>query len=115
MFVLKGFSFDASIDGVQSASPVEALPSDGDGDLARVVRGLADETGLTQRETEVCALLAQGRNGVYVQQQLGVSYNTVKTHVSHIYAKLGVHTHQELIDLVVERAAGERAVGQGNG
>lgn len=114
-FVLKGFSFDASINGVQSASPVEALPSDGDGDLVRVVRGLADEAGLTQRETDVCALLAQGRNGVYVQQQLGVSYNTVKTHVSHIYAKLGVHTHQELIDLVVGRAAGERAVGQERG
>ncbi|WP_462134862.1 hypothetical protein [Slackia piriformis] len=24
----------------------------------------------------------------------------MKTHVSHVYAKLGVHSHQELIDLV---------------
>ena len=37
---------------------------------------------------------------VCIQQALGVSYNTVKTHVAHIYAKLGVHTHQELLDFV---------------
>ena len=33
-------------------------------------------------------------------ETVGVSYNTVKTHVAHIYTKLGVHSHQELIDLV---------------
>ena len=49
-------------------------------------------------------LLAQGRNGGHIQRQLGVSYNTVKTHVAHIYTKFGVHSHQELIDLVEERA-----------
>lgn len=105
---LKRFSFDAAIEGVQSAAPIETPPSDGGGDLARTVRELAEEARLTQREAEVFALLAQGRNGVYIQQQLGVSYNTVKTHVSHIYAKLGVHTHQELIDLTMRRGAAER-------
>ena len=34
------------------------------------------------------------------QETLVVSYNTVKTHVSHVYAKLGVHSQQELIDIV---------------
>ena len=34
------------------------------------------------------------------QETLVVSYNTVKTHVSHVYAKLGVHSQQELIDVV---------------
>jgi len=29
-----------------------------------------------------------------------LSRNTVKTHVQNIYAKLGVHSQQELIDLV---------------
>ena len=53
------------------------------------------------------ALLAQGRNGAYIQRQLGVSYNTIKTHVAHIYAKLGVHAHQELIDLVEAVRGGE--------
>lgn len=34
------------------------------------------------------------------QETLVVSYNTVKTHVSHAYAKLSVHSQQELIDVV---------------
>ncbi|EJU34325.1 transcriptional regulator, LuxR domain protein [Slackia sp. CM382] len=33
-----------------------------------------------------------------------MSRNTVKTHVANIYAKLGVHSQQELIDMV-ENAA----------
>ena len=31
-----------------------------------------------------------------------LSRNTVKTHVANIYGKLGVHSQQELIDLVEE-------------
>ena len=45
-------------------------------------------------------LLARGRTGVFIQHELCVSYNTIKAHVKHIYQKLDVHTHQELIDLV---------------
>ncbi len=30
---------------------------------------------------------------------LVISRNTAKTHIKHIYSKLGVHSHQELIDL----------------
>ena len=40
----------------------------------------------------------------FIQDELTVSYNTVKTHVSHIYAKLDVHSHQELFDLVERQA-----------
>ncbi len=32
-----------------------------------------------------------------------VSRNTVKAHVKHIYAKLDIHSHQDLIDLVEKR------------
>ena len=39
-----------------------------------------------------------------------MSYNTVKTHVQRVYRKLGVHSQQELIDLV-EGAGG--AAGEG--
>ncbi len=46
-------------------------------------------------------LLARGRNGNYIKDALTISYNTVKTHVAHVYDKAGVHSQQELIDLVV--------------
>ena len=61
---------------------------------------IAEDAHLTEREREVFGLLARGRNARYIQETLVVSYNTVKTHVSHVYAKLGVHSQQELIDAV---------------
>ena len=61
---------------------------------------LGREHGLTEREIEIFAMLARGRNGSFVQNHYVVSRNTVKTHVKHIYRKLDVHSQQELIDLV---------------
>lgn len=62
---------------------------------------LAVQHGLTEREKEVFLLLARGRNRDYIQEALFISKNTVKVHVKHIYQKMDVHSHQELIDLVV--------------
>jgi DNA-binding CsgD family transcriptional regulator len=56
--------------------------------------------GLTKREAEILVLLAQGRSVPYIQSALTLSEGTVRTHVSHIYTKLEVHTKQELIDLL---------------
>ena len=55
---------------------------------------------LTDREADTLALLAAGRSAPYISEQLGVSLNTVKTHARHIYAKLDVHSRQELLDLL---------------
>lgn len=63
---------------------------------------VADRFQLTPREAEVLALLARGRTSPIIQEKLVVSQNTVRTHVRHIYAKLGVHSQQELINLVDE-------------
>lgn len=63
-------------------------------------RFIGADCGLTERETEIFAMLARGRNGQFVMDHYVVSRNTVKSHVKHIYAKLGVHSQQELIDLV---------------
>ncbi len=49
-------------------------------------------------------MLARGHNGYHIRDELGLSNNTVKTHVQRIYCKLDVHSQQELIDLVEEEA-----------
>jgi len=46
--------------------------------------------GLTEREVEVLRLLTQGRSNSEVAKTLFVSLATVKHHVLHIYAKIGV-------------------------
>lgn len=55
---------------------------------------------LTDRETEVTALLLAGRSRPYIRDELFISANTVNTHVRHIFTKCGVHSQQELLDLV---------------
>ena len=63
---------------------------------------VAEKHRLTARETEVFELLARGRTSPVIQEKLVLSHNTVKTHVRHIYAKLDVHSQQELINMVEE-------------
>ena len=71
------------------------------------LRALARKGGLTGRETEILAMLARGRSAPFIAQELVISPNTVKTHVKHIYAKLGAHSQQEIIDLVDGQCAAE--------
>ena len=70
-------------------------------DLGGVVRFMATERGVTQRETEVRALLVAGKSRREICDELTVSPDTVKTHVRSVYRKMGVHSQQELIDRVI--------------
>lgn len=64
------------------------------------VSKIADECGLSERERDVFFYLAKGRNAAYIQQELWISIHTVKTHIANIYRKLGVHSIQEVLDMV---------------
>lgn len=66
-------------------------------------RELAGAYGLSARELEVLGYLARGRSQPYIRDKLVLSRNTVATHVKHVYTKLGVHSKQEVIDLVDAR------------
>jgi DNA-binding CsgD family transcriptional regulator len=65
-----------------------------------VVATLAGQYRLTKRESEILTLLLHGRNRPYIRQKLKLADGTVKSHTTHIYAKLGIHSRQELLDLV---------------
>jgi NarL family two-component system response regulator LiaR len=45
---------------------------------------------LTRREHEVLRLIARGESNKRIARELGISEKTVKTHVGHVLAKLGV-------------------------
>lgn len=123
---LKRFTFAGAIDGIDPVlvgataagkgadAGAEAVPGTGTGPVplpmpaartpeeafASRCEAIASEFSLTPREAEVFAMLARGRDRAYIEEALVVSRNTVKAHVKHVYAKLGIHSHQELLDLV---------------
>ena len=57
---------------------------------------------LTQRETEVLQLLARGCSYGETAKRLGVSVNTVSTHIKKLYLKLEVHTAAAAVMRAVE-------------
>jgi LuxR family maltose regulon positive regulatory protein len=62
---------------------------------AAAVPGLAEQ--LTARELEILALLAAGTPNPRIAEQLVVSLDTVKKHVSHILGKLGAANRTEAV------------------
>ena len=72
----------------------------GEADLAQRCSSLAQQKGLSPRETDVLLLLARGYGSTHIANKLGISENTVRTHVRHIYEKLGVGGREALIALV---------------
>jgi DNA-binding NarL/FixJ family response regulator len=58
-------------------------------------RGGAERLGLTEREAEVLALLAEGRTNRQIGQELFITEKTASVHVSRILMKLGVSNRGE--------------------
>lgn len=59
----------------------------------RAIRALAEQ--LTPREQEVLEMLVDGRSGSGIAKQMGISKNTVRTHIQSILTKLQVHSRLE--------------------
>lgn len=54
----------------------------------------------------VVLLVARGRNRRFISEEPMLSEETVKSHVYGMYRKLGIHSQQELLDLVEVHALG---------
>jgi LuxR family transcriptional regulator, maltose regulon positive regulatory protein len=93
-----------SLRGLYNAAPTPFLRAVVDRPLleARVplVRELVEQ--ITEREYMVLNLLPTRLSNIEIADQLGVSLNTVKTHLKHIYRKLGVTGRSDAV-AVAER------------
>ncbi len=65
--------------------------------LLREVQTAGMAEALTERETEVLHLLAQGQSNKEIARTLQIVENTVKTHVQHILAKFGVQSRTQAV------------------
>ena len=66
---------------------------------------IADEFGLSPREHQVFAMLAQGHTSAFIAETAGINPGTTKAHIAHIYQKLDVHSKDEMLALVEDRIA----------
>jgi DNA-binding CsgD family transcriptional regulator len=53
--------------------------------------------GLTRREMEVAKLIVDGHTNQQIAERLYLSPRTVETHISHIFAKLGVSSRVAIV------------------
>ncbi|OZB86285.1 MAG: DNA-binding response regulator [Microbacterium sp. 14-71-5] len=66
-------------------------------------RAASPEPRMTEREVEVLELLADGLGNRELAKALFVSEATVKSHLSHIYGKLGVDTRAGAVAAAIEQ------------
>ncbi|MES1245210.1 MAG: LuxR C-terminal-related transcriptional regulator [Acidobacteriota bacterium] len=59
--------------------------------------GKLQELGITRREHEILGLIAEGLSNREIGERLFVSENTVKTHSSRLFAKLGVNRRVQAV------------------
>ena len=67
-------------------------------------RRIGEEHGLSKRELDVFVLLARGYASASIQKKLYIAAGTTNYHTRNIYAKLGVHSRSEVIELVNAKA-----------
>ncbi len=85
------------------------VPSEGGppSEQTRSVGGLAVHESLSERERQVAALLLQRKTYKMIGRELFISENTVKYYVKNIYAKLGIRSREELIEMAMSECGGD--------
>ena len=89
--ILKTRSADMLVDGIERVVAGERVGFDTDAS-GRPASRVVD---LSDRESEVLALIAQGLTNAQIADELYLSIETVKTYVKRLYAKLDVHNRAQ--------------------
>ncbi len=101
-YVLKDSPPDAIIRAVREAAAGRlALTPELSARVVQVLR--APRVRLTEREQQVLQLLARGESNPQIAKMLFVTEATVKTHLVHIFAKLGVDSRSRAVAVARER------------
>ena len=95
-YLLKDTQADALCQAIKSAAAGQVqLTPKAAARLMQAVSAPESPVDLTERETEVLRLLAQGQSNKQIAHSLHISEKTVKTHVSNILSKLGVQSRTQ--------------------
>lgn len=103
-------SREASADEIEAAiqavhAGLVVMPAASLADLLPELRTAAEALSepLSDRESEVLNLIAEGHSNKLIAQSLSISEHTVKTHVASIFEKMGVSSRTEAVSQAIRR------------
>jgi two-component system response regulator DegU len=101
-YMLKSTSSDELVNAIQTVNEGKALlHPDATAQLLKefvsLAQNKAKDYGLSNREMEVLQLLSEGKTNKEIAKALWISEQTVKTHVAHIFDKLGTSDRTETV------------------
>jgi DNA-binding CsgD family transcriptional regulator len=94
--ILDDFAYQSLV----SAGQYDVGNEPGSSSYAEACRTIAATFSLTEREQDIFDLLARGRGSDHIADRLHISLNTVRSHTQNIYVKTGVHSRNELMEMV---------------
>jgi DNA-binding NarL/FixJ family response regulator len=100
-YLLKAAPQEEILEGVRSVARGEVALAPGIAALL-VKRVATPAVTLSPRETEVLALVAQGHSNPEIAGRLHLSEATVKTHLLHVFEKLGVRDRTRAVTRAME-------------
>ncbi|MCB2102284.1 MAG: helix-turn-helix transcriptional regulator [Rhodobacterales bacterium] len=99
---LPGRHLDLPVRDVAAIGPVAAVfVTDPEDDAELATETLSRLFGLTPKQAEVCALLAQGLTLKDIADRLSIARSTARLHLEHIFRKTGVGRQADLVRLVL--------------
>ena len=90
------FATAQSLGELEVSAPTAALPTAEAPDYAT----LRTRYGLNDREFEILMLFYRGNSKRRIAEQIGISENTVRWYLQQLYTRLGIHSRDELLELV---------------
>lgn len=73
-----------------------------------MAKKVVDRSKLSERHHQIMELIMQGYADKEIAQQLGLSYHTVKGHISHLYDRLGAVDRAHAVAIYLGKAEPRR-------
>jgi DNA-binding NarL/FixJ family response regulator len=109
-FISKAIPLEQIIEGITAAAAGERVVLTQRSQHAQIDQALrwpGRDIGLTERESELLALLSTGKTNRELGAHLYISENTVKTQLRHLYAKLGVRNRAQAASVAAKEILGD--------
>jgi two-component system, NarL family, response regulator LiaR len=99
IFAALGIWLGLKLTSKQERVVIKEVPAPTGGQPFRPDDGKREALGITPRELEILELIAQGLSNREIAEKLFVSENTVKTHSSRVFDKLGAKRRTQAVQL----------------